>query len=367
MKKFINNIGKCFLTLSLAIALVVTIGFTNNEAQAAQNIKVYLDGQQMSFSVQPRIEYGTTLVPMRAIFEALGADVQYNGYEKKITATKNDTIIILYLNSKTAYVNNTVNILDVPAKAINGVTLVPLRFVSESLNANVDWNGSTQTITISTHSDGSSTNNNPWDNIGNANIQMNTPQVTVAKGGVAHICITPNPAINDRLLCAQPMDNSLIDIKWVANECVPEGQNYIEVYGLKEGKTTVGIWFEGDNSVCIATINVISPSAVDKYYQGTDLATYQYITGISPNYCVKRSTNKSYSQYVPGCDSYFYFTLDENDIIKYIKYLKNNGFIQIDYKETKDTLVAVFAKGYGTVGVMVDVPNNTVIIDVSKY
>lgn len=132
MKKFITLI----LAVVLSFAMTVPV-------MAAD----YIDGNQLC-SVQPRVEQGVTLVPMRAIFETLGASVDYNSSNKQITAYKGDTKIQLTLNVRSAYVNGTKYTLDIPAKAINGNTLVPLRFVSEALGANVDYNSSTKKITI---------------------------------------------------------------------------------------------------------------------------------------------------------------------------------------------------------------------------
>lgn len=354
MKKHFAIFGKLVMIMSLAFAIIVAPGFMNNEAQAAQNIKVYLDGQQMSFSVQPRVEYGTTLVPMRAIFESLGADVQYNGSQKKITATKGSTQIVLYLNNKTAYVNNAAKTLERPAKAINGVTLVPLRFVSESLNADVGWNGSTQTVTINTKGS-------------NSNIQVDTPNVTVAINGTAYICLTPNPAITDKQILIMPgYDKNVITAKWVNNEVTPEGKAYIEVQGLQEGQTTVDVCFEGSNVKTTAKVNVVPAANIAKFYQGTDVPTYQYATDISASYSVKKSTKQQYSEYVPGCDYYYYFIPDVDILGKYINVLQQNGYKQsYNIRENGTDLVTEFYKGLKTVGITIDVPNNTLIIDVS--
>ncbi len=111
-------------------------------------INVFINGEWLGFEQPPKIEYGTTLVPMRAIFEELGANVTWNQKTKGISASKGSTKISLTLNQKTAKVNGKTVTLTVPPKAINGHTLVPLRFVSEALGADVKWDGSTETIFI---------------------------------------------------------------------------------------------------------------------------------------------------------------------------------------------------------------------------
>ena len=131
--------------LILIIILIVSMSFSTVFAATAS---VILDGKEMQFDVPPTIEEGRTLVPMRAIFEALGADVQWQEATRTVIATQNETEIKLQIGQKLAYRNgNPVN-LDVPAKIINGRTMVPLRFISESLGSEVGWDGTSRVVTI---------------------------------------------------------------------------------------------------------------------------------------------------------------------------------------------------------------------------
>ena len=110
--------------------------------------RVMLNGQQLSFDVPPTIESGRTLVPLRTIFEAMGATVNWNAASSTVKATKGSSTITLPVGSRTATVNGKNVSLDVPAKIVNSRTLVPLRFVSESLGAQVDWNNTERLVTI---------------------------------------------------------------------------------------------------------------------------------------------------------------------------------------------------------------------------
>ena len=112
--------------------------------------KVVLDGQQLAFDVPPTIENGRTLVPFRTVFEAFGANVDWDSQTNSVLASKSDIGINLVIGKNTAYVNEKAVQLDVPPKIVNGRTLVPLRFVGESLGANVDWDGATKTVIITT-------------------------------------------------------------------------------------------------------------------------------------------------------------------------------------------------------------------------
>ena len=118
------------------------------EEKDPNEIAVYLNGEKMSFDADPYIENGTTRVPMRAIFEGLGADVNWDNDKKLVTAEKDGVEIKLTIGEETALVNGAENKLLVPAEIKNSRTMVPLRFVSEALGAKVDWDGETKTITI---------------------------------------------------------------------------------------------------------------------------------------------------------------------------------------------------------------------------
>lgn len=126
-------------------------------SEVVKEINIILNGTALSFSQPPYIEDGTTMVPMRAIFEALGAEVNWNNSTKTITATKNGTKIVLTIDNKTALINGKSASLAKAPLIKEGSTMVPLRFVSESLGAKVDWDNTTKNITIAGDNSTSST------------------------------------------------------------------------------------------------------------------------------------------------------------------------------------------------------------------
>ncbi|MDQ3814856.1 MAG: copper amine oxidase N-terminal domain-containing protein, partial [Armatimonadota bacterium] len=134
------------------IAGLVTVALAGsglqNAAQAA--IQVQLNGQPLATSVPPVSMRGRTVVPMRDIFEALGANVQWNAVSQGIIATRSGTRVNLQINNRAAMVNGRRVTLDQPAVLWRGRTMVPLRFVSEALGANVDWNSAMQLVSIDT-------------------------------------------------------------------------------------------------------------------------------------------------------------------------------------------------------------------------
>jgi len=115
---------------------------------ANANIKVKLGGELIKFDVKPQLINDRTMVPLRAIFEALGAKVEWNGETQTVTATKKDTTISLTINDATMLVNGEAVTLDSPACLVDGRTLVPVRAVSEAFNLKVDWSGNTNTVMI---------------------------------------------------------------------------------------------------------------------------------------------------------------------------------------------------------------------------
>ena len=112
------------------------------------NISVVLNGNEISFEQPPYIENGATRVPMRKIFESLGATVDYNADTKTITAKKDNTVIELVTGASTAKIDGKETPLTASVENKNGSTMVPLRFVSEALGADVLWDGENKIITI---------------------------------------------------------------------------------------------------------------------------------------------------------------------------------------------------------------------------
>lgn len=113
-------------------------------------IRVIVNGKQVAFDQKPVIENGRTLVPMRAIFEALNADVQWDNDTRSVLAeAANGTKITLMIDSKNMLINGKdMIVLDVPAKIMGSRTMVPLRAVSEAFNCKVDWDGGNRLVTI---------------------------------------------------------------------------------------------------------------------------------------------------------------------------------------------------------------------------
>lgn len=111
-------------------------------------ITVFVNGDKVKFDQKPFIDNSRTLVPMRAIFEALKAEVIWNGEERTITVNKGKNNIFLEIDSNKIKVNGKEKSIDVPAKIVNNRTVVPLRAISEALSSNVEWYPESRTILI---------------------------------------------------------------------------------------------------------------------------------------------------------------------------------------------------------------------------
>ena len=133
------------------LAATAALSLVGAGARAADSIRVVLNGTPLAFAHTPPMQIkGSTLVPMRDIFEALGATVKFDKASQTVYGQKGATAIILPLGALTATVNGQPQTLPEPAQLIAGTTLVPLRFISESLGASVGWDPATSTVTIQT-------------------------------------------------------------------------------------------------------------------------------------------------------------------------------------------------------------------------
>ncbi len=112
---------------------------------------IFLNGEELVFEVAPVIKDGRTLVPLRAIFEKIGADVTWDQENLTARAVKGDITVCLTIGSLYPKINGETVKLDVPAQIINGRTMAPLRFVSEAFGGVVSLGGRTSSIFINSN------------------------------------------------------------------------------------------------------------------------------------------------------------------------------------------------------------------------
>jgi hypothetical protein len=119
-------------------------------------ISVILDGNTLSFEQQPTIikgiSGGRVMVPLRDIFEAMGANVKWNSENKTITAVKGEITVQMTIDSNVMTKNGVKITLDVPAQLVSGYTMIPVRAIAEAFGSNVDWNSTSKIVNIDTSS-----------------------------------------------------------------------------------------------------------------------------------------------------------------------------------------------------------------------
>jgi hypothetical protein len=134
------------LTLMLAVGISAAGAYSS-----AQDIRATVNGTPVHFQdVQPMMINGRVMVPLRGVFEHMGATVTWFPQTRTVIAQNSTTEVRLPIGSMTAWVGGQSVPLDSPAILRNGRTMVPLRFTAEALNANVDWLAESRTVAINT-------------------------------------------------------------------------------------------------------------------------------------------------------------------------------------------------------------------------
>jgi hypothetical protein len=128
-------------TVAAALALTSTC--------FAQDINVSLNGNVVNFPNQkPVVVDGRTLIPLRGVFDNMGYAIDWNGNTKTVTLTKGSDTIVITIGENQYYHNNQAVSLDVPAQIINGSTMLPLRAIGDATGAEILWDADTKLATI---------------------------------------------------------------------------------------------------------------------------------------------------------------------------------------------------------------------------
>lgn len=132
--------------LQTVLPLVVLL---TTAAMASAQIRVYVDDNRVWFQdAEPHMMQSRVFVPLRGVFEQMGADVMWNGQSQLVTARKGSTDVQLKIGSRTAWIDGVARTMDVAPHMMNGRTMVPLRFISESLGADVRWDSVADAVYI---------------------------------------------------------------------------------------------------------------------------------------------------------------------------------------------------------------------------
>ena len=140
---------KKILLKLLAVSICTQLVFATFSSVYASEIKVIVNGAELATEeAPPVIVDGRTLVPLRAIFEELGCQVAWEGETKTVVAIGKGTSICLQIGQTQLFKNSNVVEIDVPAQIINDRTMVPVRAIAEALECDVVWDETTQTVTV---------------------------------------------------------------------------------------------------------------------------------------------------------------------------------------------------------------------------
>ena len=142
----------------IALLIVMTMCFSSICVFAANDeIGVYLEGNKISFDVPPQTLNDRTMVPIRAIFEAMGATVTWEESTQTAICIKENTTVKMTVDSMVEYINDVPYTMDVSPVIIGGRTLAPARYVAEAFGYNVNWDNATNSVLISKSNSGSET------------------------------------------------------------------------------------------------------------------------------------------------------------------------------------------------------------------
>ncbi len=139
--------NKRFQVLVISITIIISL-LAGGLVFAENNITVQLDGKTLNFDVQPQLIGGRTMVPLRMIFESMGATVDWNNDTQTVTAYNERYFVQATINDSNMKVNGEMKALDVPPLLVGGRILVPARFVAEAFGAKVDWDGAKSIVYI---------------------------------------------------------------------------------------------------------------------------------------------------------------------------------------------------------------------------
>lgn len=138
--------------MSIIFLLIMVMAMTISAYAKEDPISMKLNGTIVKTEVAPIIESGRTLIPARAFFEAMGGKVAWDEKNETVSVQLEMDEVKLVIGSKEGLVNGTKKSMDVPARIIQNRTMIPVRFVSESLGCDVDWENNSRTVIVDTPS-----------------------------------------------------------------------------------------------------------------------------------------------------------------------------------------------------------------------
>lgn len=131
----------------IGTAVVLTALMAAN-VMGEESISLKIDGTELECEVPPQIVDGRTMVPVRAIFEAVGADVNWDSDTKTVTGVKGDTTVEMTVDNSVELINGEAVQMDAAPMVIEGRTLAPARYVAEAFGCTVEWDADNKIVNI---------------------------------------------------------------------------------------------------------------------------------------------------------------------------------------------------------------------------
>lgn len=130
--------------------ITVILVLTSSSFAKSDHIRLMIDGKVIETDAKPIASNGRTLVPIRAVSENLHAEVTWNNQSQQVSLNFDslDLIIEMKINSNIYYINGQAGEMGTAPKIVNGHTLVPIRFISESLGFEVKWDSKDKIVSI---------------------------------------------------------------------------------------------------------------------------------------------------------------------------------------------------------------------------
>lgn len=291
-----------------------------------------------------REDLGLTFIPVRGVFDAAGADIYWNSVAKSVTVKTDKDTVIVTADKKRAEVNGKKTSMNGAPFIENGRTFIPLRFISENLGYNVDWDGTTQMITINIKNDGiktisyyKGTQVPTYESVTGSSV-ISTEETK--SGDLSYNYVYSSSGINQYEEVLKENGWKLINKEGTGAFTYMKDDEYVIIFATY----SPGILEETN----------ITPCKVKKktYYDGTQVPTYESITG-----AMLKKTTKDKDGY-----SIYRYEYSKQDVKTYEDSLQSNGWkILMD-----DDGINTYIKGNDCVSILVSEKINECLVNPFK-
>ncbi len=224
----------------LSIAMAALVAAATAATVFAADVSVLINNKPVEFDVPAQIIESRTMVPLRAIFEALGATVEWDDATKTVKSTRGDVTVELTIGKSEIVKNGEAKALDVPAQIVESRTLVPVRAISEAFECKVDWDDSTKTVLITYEEEEKEIVEVPGAIITNANAEPEAEKYAIYPSSAELTIVEDDrdPSNHVYSLDATVADRASWTYLWYDTD-FKAGQTYKVEFDLKVGKTVL--------------------------------------------------------------------------------------------------------------------------------